>query len=331
MGSNQRPLVSIIVPVYNGEAHLERCLSSILLQTYPNFEAIVVDDGSEDKTMEICCRYSKADERIRIISQTKSGVSAARNTGIQQARGELLMFIDSDDCVTSEHLEKAVDLSGQTGVDLLVTGAVIKDQKSSSRSLQPEKEGLFESEIWELVAKDTELFGYVWNKVFKTDILRRNKLGFDQDLYSQEDLDFCIRYLEFCNLVALTKETTYIYHHEGGKREPDYQTYIRNCLNIISVANSFFQTKDDYLVPVKRRANKLFVVSLQDGLQDGTYCKRIENYKKWTELNSILSTQYVSRFDKLIVSMYLKQRYKQVLNLIRLKQFISIRIIRRQG
>lgn len=91
------PLVSIIVPVYNVERYIDKCINSILEQTYPHIELLLIDDGSPDKSGAICDRYAQKDNRVRVFHKQNAGVSAARNTGINHAKGEFITFVDSDD------------------------------------------------------------------------------------------------------------------------------------------------------------------------------------------------------------------------------------------
>ena len=101
-------LVSIIVPVYNVEQYLRRCIESILSQTYHNFELILVDDGSTDSSGAICDEYALADERIHVIHKPNGGVSSARNAGIDTAKGEYILFVDSDDRVEPQHISNMI-------------------------------------------------------------------------------------------------------------------------------------------------------------------------------------------------------------------------------
>lgn len=99
-------MVSIIVPIYNAEQYISKCIESILAQTYRDFELILVDDGSTDMCGKICDEYAKQDSRVHVIHQENKGVSAARNAGISLAKGEYIMFVDSDDFITENMLEK---------------------------------------------------------------------------------------------------------------------------------------------------------------------------------------------------------------------------------
>ena len=99
----ETPLVSVIVPVYNAEGTLHACVKSIIEQSYPNIEIILVNDGSSDDSLNVCHALAAGDERIRIVDKPNSGVSASRNAGIENAQGKYLQFIDSDDYLSSDH------------------------------------------------------------------------------------------------------------------------------------------------------------------------------------------------------------------------------------
>lgn len=101
-------MISIIIPVYNAEFYLEECLDSIKSQSHPDFEVLCVNDGSTDRSEEICERYVREDKRFRLYSQENSGVSVARNLGIEQAKGEYLCFVDSDDVIANDFLRKFI-------------------------------------------------------------------------------------------------------------------------------------------------------------------------------------------------------------------------------
>ena len=100
---------SIIVPVYNVEQYLENCINSVLNQSYRNFQLILVDDGSKDSSGEICDRFAQKDSRVKVMHKQNAGVSGARNTGIEIATGQFICFIDSDDWIESDYLQKIVD------------------------------------------------------------------------------------------------------------------------------------------------------------------------------------------------------------------------------
>lgn len=115
------PLVSVVVPAYNVEMTLRACLDSVLAQTYPRLEILLVDDGSEDGTEGICREYAEADERIMLIRRENGGLSAARNTGLDRCSGEMVAFVDSDDVLTPDHIELLYDIMPKDGRGISIT------------------------------------------------------------------------------------------------------------------------------------------------------------------------------------------------------------------
>ena len=111
-----KSLVSIIIPAYNVEKYIEKCLSSILEQTYTNIEVVVVDDGSTDKTGQLIDSVTQQDSRVHVIHKKNAGVSAARNSGIEMSTGEYLVFVDGDDCIAHDYVEYMLSLIENTGV-----------------------------------------------------------------------------------------------------------------------------------------------------------------------------------------------------------------------
>ena len=115
-----KDLISVIIPVFHVEAYLRRCLDSVLDQTYENMEIILVDDGSDDGCPAICDEYARMDSRVKVIHQKNAGLSGARNTGIDQAEGRYLAFVDSDDYLVPEFLERLHEACAETGSDMSV-------------------------------------------------------------------------------------------------------------------------------------------------------------------------------------------------------------------
>ena len=117
------PKISIIVPVYNGEDYLEKCVDSIVDQTEKNIEIILVDNGSEDRSPKICDAYAEKDNRIKVIHQPNNGVSFARNSGIEVAKGDFIGFVDADDWIDSEMFERLIALAEQNTADVVMCDA----------------------------------------------------------------------------------------------------------------------------------------------------------------------------------------------------------------
>ena len=115
--------ISIIVPIYNAEEHLDKCVKSILMQTEKNLELILVDDGSDDNSLKICKEYEKRDARVRVIHQDNAGVSAARNQGIDIAEGEYIGFVDSDDWIDANMYERLLEEARKTNAEVVMCDA----------------------------------------------------------------------------------------------------------------------------------------------------------------------------------------------------------------
>ncbi|MBO6133751.1 MAG: glycosyltransferase family 2 protein [Lachnospiraceae bacterium] len=120
MRNDEKPLISVIIPVYNVEKYLRRCVKSVLSQTYKNLEVLLIDDGSTDRSPDICDELAKKDKRIRVIHQENRGVASTRNNGVRAASGDLIAFIDSDDFVTKDYLDVLYQDMVNTGSDIAV-------------------------------------------------------------------------------------------------------------------------------------------------------------------------------------------------------------------
>lgn len=172
-------LVSVIVPIYKKQDTLERCLKSILVQDYNNIEIILVDDGSPDRCGEICERYAKMDQRIRVIHQMNRGVSIARNCGINISNGEYITFVDADDIICPSFISKYISLF-DNNVDIVVGAArKIKERFIRNYSKVKAVEAMFEDDI----------FGVqVWAKLYRKDLIK--DVTFPEGVKIGEDLQF---------------------------------------------------------------------------------------------------------------------------------------------
>ncbi len=215
------PKVSIIIPAYNVEKYLSTCLESLIAQTYEDFEAIVIDDGSTDYTPQICEQYIFRDGRIKVVRQENAGVSVARNKGLELAQGEYITFIDADDWVEKDYLSTIVHT--QPECDLLFFGNTHHHRDGSSHSYSPGERIAFEQLDREellltMIHNDCwfEFFGYTWNKRFKNSIIRKYNISFTPGLSLREDELFTDRYARFIKSVASTDKCIYNYRFSYG-------------------------------------------------------------------------------------------------------------------
>jgi glycosyltransferase involved in cell wall biosynthesis len=204
-------LVSIIVPIFNSEKFLDKCIESILAQTYKKFELILIDDGSIDKSIEICIKYTNKDDRVKILREVNSGPSVSRNIGIDNAKGSLITFIDSDDYIESTMLEKMVRGLSES-CDLVMCGyAAIYLNKNINRQPFSRKIPLdyLLDEFSDLYEK--LLIQYVWNKMYKMDIIKNNNIRFDTKTSRGEDMLFNLEYLQKCKYINFIEDILYNY------------------------------------------------------------------------------------------------------------------------
>lgn len=209
------PKVSVIVPVYNVERYLNRCVDSILSQTIRDFEVILINDGSQDRSGEICDRYAKQDARVRVIHLNNGGVSAARNLGLKLAKGEYITFIDSDDYVKKTYLEEMM----APECDLSVCGfyKCLPDGKCERHDFP--YLGLQTKTIDKLSHWFEEGVLYtVWGKMFKREIIRSNNLFFYTDMSYGEDNLFALEYVSYCTSVSFVGNILYWYVKYKEKR-----------------------------------------------------------------------------------------------------------------
>ena len=200
-----KPLaLSIIVPVYNVEPWLARCLDSLLGQTIKNIEIICIDDRSSDNSLGILREYEKKDNRIKVIAQEKNGgVSAARNAGLAVAVGEYIGFVDSDDFVDSDFYEKLYDRATVTDADIAKGNAFIIDYEKKKTLLRP----------WFAdIRKNRANFYYpLWSAIYKHDFIKKNKLDFPVGVIISEDVVFLTKAVVLANKIELVEGTYYHY------------------------------------------------------------------------------------------------------------------------
>lgn len=207
--------VSIIIPVYNSEEYLADCIDSIMEQEGCTYEIIIIDDGSTDSSYKIMKEYEEKYNNIRTIRQDNRGVCSARNAGIRVASGQYIIFIDSDDLLCPSSLENRIKEAEKC--DFLVSSYIMIDDSGKEDSIYNLSE--YDSIIWNKDETIIELYscqrigyqGYLWNKVFRTNIIKNNNIGFDETLFYNEDRLFILQYLLCCTTVYISNSIVYKY------------------------------------------------------------------------------------------------------------------------
>lgn len=209
------PKVSIICPVYNAEKYIHRCVDSIIAQTLTDWELILVDDGSKDKSGAICDEYAQKDPRIRVIHKENGGVSMARQTGVEAATGEFLIHADPDDYVEPEMLEEMVSEIEHQGVDILVTDFYVDRNGKPSELKKQTFEGSTCKELSEEILFQ-RLHGSLWNKIVRQSCYRASAPQFFPGVNYCEDVLIWVQMSRFNVSVGYLPKAYYHYVVTSG-------------------------------------------------------------------------------------------------------------------
>lgn len=202
--------LSIIVPVYNAEKFLDKCVNSLLNQTLSNIEIILVNDGSLDRSLDICNSFLKKDSRVKVFNQSNSGQSKARNVGIDNSSGEFITFVDSDDWVDEDYFEKLVDACERYDADVSCASILRVRKYSQKYRIKYTKEQVFIEPQEKIDIAHVPDMCYVWNKVYRRDFIDKIGLRFIEGMF-YEDVDFVTRAVYFSNKIVTVPDTYYHY------------------------------------------------------------------------------------------------------------------------
>ena len=239
-------MISIIIPIFNAKRHLEKCLKSICSQTYTDFECILVDDGSTDGSGELCDQWAKKESRFRVIHKQNEGVSAARNDGLDIAKGELVMFVDSDDWLENDYVEEMANHCDNA--ELTVSGQIRDYSNGNQKVFKPCQTTSFtisseNTAIFTQLCKDWLLYA-PHEKLYRRDIIEKNGIRFIKGCSYGEDLTFNFEYLNHVRSISMVSEALYHYRIEEGSLstrfrpnqfDEDYKQWV--------ILESFFQKR----------------------------------------------------------------------------------------
>lgn len=204
------PAVSIIIPVYNAENYLRRCIESVLSQSFTSFELILVDDGSKDRSPQICDEFACKDSRVRVMHKPNGGVSAARNDGLDIATGDYITFIDADDWVEKGYIKCLYD---NRKYDYVI-GTFVSEPAGRVRESVHQT---FEGDRTKDFVTITHLSnGYPWGKLFQSKIIKINSIRFHL-IKVYEDLLFCLEYIRHCSSICILSHANYHYFNPNDK------------------------------------------------------------------------------------------------------------------
>lgn len=251
-----KPLVSVIIPIYNVEKYLDRCIKTIIEQKYNNLEIILVDDGSPDNCGKICDDWAKKDNRIKVIHKKNGGVSSARNTGLDIATGEYISFIDPDDIIHPNYYDILISQVGNAD-------CIICSYKKFSNEIEFENRYIYTTETMNSIEaikkgffKNPDIFYVVWNKIIKSDIAKMQR--FNETMKNGEDSLFAYNVIISCNEIKYTEAPLYGYYirEDGAVNTIDSYGKMNEVELIVSICKPYLNDKDKAF---RRRVKSHFI------------------------------------------------------------------------
>lgn len=303
-------LISIIVPVYNVEKYLEKCLDSITNQTYKNLEIIVIDDGSTDKSGIICDKYAQKDNRIKVIHKLNGGLSDARNAGLDICTGDYIGFVDSDDYIEPDMYEYLLEKSKETNADVSMCNFYIEDERSDNIKLAAVFDE-FVSDDKEIILKfylENNILIGIWNKLFKCEVL--NNIRFPKQ-HCCEDTYIMADWVDKINKFMCSNSCKYHYIHRGNSlSNRGVDKYLLDEIYAFGKVDKYIKNKnmtineisekcilESYMVALKRLCLEESINKINDDKK-----KCIRNYLR-RHFILMLKNQYLTIKQKMIFSL----------------------------
>lgn len=269
----QEELVSVIVPVYNVENYLERCVESILTQSYRNIEILLIDDGSKDSSGSICDELTCKDYRIRVFHKENGGLGSARNYGIDRAEGVYICFVDSDDEIDCGYVESLYTALKKNDADLSICGYFYGTNKYIT-TYTPKNSTMAIDEALIEFAKGNAFFNFAWNKLYKKEIVEQMSIRFS-DRHCAEDMYFNVFYYRNCNKIVTVDKAVYTYYVNleslsNGRRPKFWE-------DMLLIYDAMVETCKTKQLSVKY-ANTLLLVMFRNSVSN--YCNKRAYYKE---------------------------------------------------
>lgn len=281
-----RVKISVIVPVYNAEKYLRRCVDSILAQTFTDFELLLVDDGSTDASGAICDEYASADARVRVFHKPNGGVSSARNLGLDNARGEWIAFADADDYLLPKW--SVVASSELKNVDMVVAGIEIRSHNNSTERVAVRFEGT--PKEWMENGDASKMRGALWNKFFRHDVVSNHLMRLDTRFNVREDEEFVVRFLTHVTTVKSVDLVVYHYF------EPDWG---------LKYSENFRHLNTFWLVAELQKSYHNIGLSEATSLANLKELKRRVLYNSWHD--PLSSPKYFMAYFKIRTTKYVEK------------------------
>lgn len=272
-------LISIIIPVYNTEEYLSQCLETVVNQTYSNLQIILVNDGSTDSSLEICYQFQMKDSRIEILNKTRAGLSAARNDGMNAAKGEYICFIDSDDYVKDDYIEVLYGLVTEFNCDISICGYYKTYENGDQVEFQFTNEGYIDKhDLYNSLLHNDNIGNYACNKMYRRTLFQGISYPVGKAF---EDIYTTYLLIEASDSIAISQEKVYFYRQRSGS--------LSNCINLknlsdqeagIAIRNEYIQSHYPDLSRACDKDHLKFLIVIYNQISKGfAYSKELETYR----------------------------------------------------
>lgn len=291
--------ISIIIPVYNTSQYLSQCIDSILKQTYPNIEIILINDESTDESLEICQKYAEMNQQISLINKINTGVSDTRNIGIKNSTGKYIWFIDSDDWIEENSVE--IIMNNINDKDILIFG-MNKEYKNKTIKVKPKKEEINSVECEKKIIEDNEIGGYVGNKVFNKKIINEYNLKFNKKITMCEDLEFCMNFVERAKKIKVIDNSLYNYRMRKSSmsNKENNQKKIEDMLFVYKRAYDFLLKNNLDLSTIRYKICNMYYSTNDKNVKKKI--KKMFNYRYFEEFIKTLCSIKISTKQKIILT-----------------------------
>lgn len=284
----QNKLVTVIVPIYNVDKFIKRCVTSIIQQDYRNIEIILIDDGSTDNCPDIIDNLAKEDERIIAIHKKNGGVSSARNVGLKHANGEYVIFIDGDDWVEKDYVSYFLNMVLQYNCEIgMNKNNYSSENRKSCKSCDCNTIIKSEKVIEWIYLGD--IFVAVWNKIYKMDFLRKNNISFNNEIWYGEGMLFNIECLQFVDKVAIGEKCVYHQVSNPNSAMRNFNLKSNLCgIKSLDIQKSLWKKSNESIENAwryhKYNFNRSIIEGLvrSDGISDNKYIYKtcVQNLRK---------------------------------------------------
>lgn len=314
------PKVSIIVPIYDVEKYLDRCMQTLLNQTLKDIEIILVDDGSPDRCPQMCDEYAKKDSRVKVVHKKNGGLGYARNSGLDVATGEYVAFVDSDDYTSVEAYEVLYNKAKDTDADIVYAGFIMQNSdgtESNCFMLDQTWEGkeitaFLQSMIFDTKPDIDTIWMSVWNGLYKRDLIERNKIRFFSEReYLSEDILFHTMLIPLCKKIVCIPQTFYHYCYNGTSLTHS-SFNVRKIECNIRLFEKLSKIAEDYhLLEIKKEIFLFFenytrgiilrgiILSDRSMAEKRRLCNKVYGYKGWKAVRDYLKDKNIPKKERL--------------------------------